>query len=192
MEPIVVLLGIVSSAGMAQTVDPAAVTKILTDRNSLEAPGCVAGAFRNGEPIFVKGVGAADVQQKRPLDGDSLFYTASVSKQFTALAAAKLIEQGKLGLDHDVRKYLPELPQYDAPITVRMLMHHTAGVRDWLALRALSGASPPADSRSEVLDLLFQQKGTSFTPGSRWAYSNGGYMLLSEIVARVAGMPFEA
>ncbi|HEY0113753.1 MAG TPA: serine hydrolase domain-containing protein [Allosphingosinicella sp.] len=191
MKPLILFLGVVSSAGVAQTIDPAAVTEILESSDRLEAPGCVAGAFRNGSPIFVRGAGVADLQRKKPLNGDSVFPAASVSKQFTALAAAKLIEQGKLSLDDDAGKYLPELRTQDAPVTVGMLMHNTSGVKDWIALLLLSGGEVSAISRVEALGLLLKQK-TNFTPGTRWEYSNGGFLLLSEIVARASGMPFEA
>src|SRR6218665_3016197 len=90
----------------AQAQDIVAVRKIISDPKGLAAPGCAAGAFRDGKTLFVTAAGAADVATGQPINGDTLFYAASVAKQFTALAAAKLIEQGKLGLDDDARKYL--------------------------------------------------------------------------------------
>jgi CubicO group peptidase (beta-lactamase class C family) len=178
-------------ANPAQAIDVAKVREIISDPKGLAAPGCAAGAFRGGKTLFVTAAGSGDIEKARPLDGDTLFYAASVSKQFTALAAAKLIEQKKLSLDDDVRKYLPELPEYEVPVTVRMLMLHTAGIRDSLELIRLAGIDSAADTdKATALKLLFAQKSTNFTPGTAYTYSNGGYLLLAEIVERVAGMPF--
>lgn len=175
----------------AQATDLDRVRAIVSDPKGLAAPGCAVGAFRDGKTLFVTAAGAADVASRKPLDGDTLFYAASVSKQFTALAAAKLIEQNKLSLDDDIRKYLPELPAYEVPVTVRMLMLHTAGIRDSLELIRLSGMGSAANSnKATALKLLFQQRSTNFTPGTAYTYSNGGYLLLAEIVERVAGRPF--
>ncbi|RIV86193.1 class A beta-lactamase-related serine hydrolase [Aurantiacibacter xanthus] len=163
----------------------------LSDPAHALAPGCVASTFAQGQPVGLVAQGYADLADQRPLDGDSLFYAASVSKQFTALAAATLIAQGKLALDDDVRQYLPELPVYDAPITVGMLMHHTSGIRDSLGLLRMAGVSDVGTaSKDDALDLLFRQQHTQFTPGTRYSYSNGGYLLLAEIVERVVGEAF--
>lgn len=188
------LVSLASSAMIvapAQAVDIAAVQRILSDGKAAAAPGCAVGAFRAGKPLFVTAAGLADVNSGRPLDPDSLFYAASVSKQFTALAAAKLIEQGKLRLDDDIRKYLPELPAYARPVTVRMLMQHTSGIRDSLDLIRFAGiGSASRTDKDTALRLLFQQQDTNFVPGTKYTYSNGGYLLLAEVIERVAGMPF--
>lgn len=167
------------------------VRKIISDPKGPKAPGCAVGAFRDGKTLFMTAAGMADIEKGKPLGADTLFYAASVSKQFTALAAAKLVEQGKIGLDDDVRKYLPELPAYEVPVTIRMLMLHTAGIRDSLELIRLAGIGSAANTdKNTALQLLFRQKGTNFTPGTAYTYSNGGYLLLAEVVERVAGMPF--
>lgn len=164
---------------------------LLSDPKGIAAPGCAAGAFRDGKTLFVIAAGAADIAASTPIDGDTLFYAASIAKQFTALAAAKLIEQGKLGLDDDVRKYIPELPEYAAPVTVRMLMLHTAGIRDTWEIAGLAGFRSAADiDKATALQLLVRQRGTNFTPGTAWSYSNGGYVLLAETIARASGMSF--
>ena len=157
------------------------------------APGCAIGIFRAGKPTVLTATGYANLEQRRLIDADTLFYAASVSKQFTALAVAKLAEAGKISLDDDVRRYLPELPQYQVPITIRMLLHHTAGIRDSLGLLTLAGmGTADKHSKEAVLQLVFRQQSTNFLPGSAYAYSNGGYLLLAEIVARASGMPFAA
>ena len=102
-------------------VNAAAVDAIFAQFNKDTAPGCAVAAFRNGETLLQRNYGMADVTAKTPLTADTVFYMASVSKQFTSLAAVKLAEEGKLGLDDDIRKWLPELPGYGTPVTVRML-----------------------------------------------------------------------
>lgn len=178
-------------AAPAQAAPLDQVKQIIADLKGPAAPGCAVGAFRDGKTLFVTAVGAADIAGGKPLNGDTLFYAASVSKQFTALAAATLVEKGKLGLDDDVRQYLPELPDYGTPITVRMLMLHTAGIRDSLELIYLAGIESAAHTnKATALQLLFRQKSVNFPSGTAFSYSNGGYLLLAEIVERVSGMPF--
>lgn len=188
----VIIMGCaIAVSAHGQTIDIAKVRTIISEPGDMPAPGCAVGAFRAGETLFTTAGGFADIEGRRPLGPDTLFYAASVSKQFTALAAAKLVEQGKLDLDDDVRKYLPELPQYERPVTVRMLMLHTSGIRDFLELVRLAGIDSAAHTkRATALQLVLRQKSTNFTPGTAYTYSNGGYLLLSEIIERVSGRPF--
>ncbi|MEN7537582.1 serine hydrolase domain-containing protein [Aurantiacibacter flavus] len=183
-------LGVLGAPAAAQTSD-AAIRAALSDPAHNVAPGCVAGTFAHGQPTGLVAQGYADLAEQRPLDGDSLFYAASISKQFTALAAATLVARGELSLGDDVRQYLPELPAYEAPVTVAMLMHHTSGIRDSLGLLRMAGVSDVGTaSKDEALGLLFRQQQTQFTPGTQYKYSNGGYLLLAEIVERVSGEAF--
>jgi CubicO group peptidase (beta-lactamase class C family) len=185
------LVALLCAVAPAQANPADRARTLLSDPKGIAGPGCAAGAFRDGKTLFVTGAGAADIAAGTPIDGDTLFYAASIAKQFTSLAAAKLIEQGKLSLDDDVRKYIPELPEYAAPVTVRMLMLHTAGIRDTWEIAGLAGFRSASDiDKATALQLLVRQRGTNFTPGTGWSYSNGGYVLLAEIIARVAGMSF--
>ena len=183
--------GLTCGHAAAAKVDVERLRAVITDTPEAVAPGCAVGVFRAGKVEALTAAGYADLEQQRPLDADTLFYAASVSKQFTMLAIAKLVEAGKLGLDDDVRRYLPELPQYQRPITVRMLMLHTSGVRDSLGLLWLAGLGT-ADSvdKDTALRMVFRQKNANFVPGTEYRYSNGGYLLLAEIVERISGMPF--
>ncbi len=180
-----------ASAREKNVMDAAAVDEIFAPFNG-ERPGCSVGVFRNGETALLRNYGLADLTTKAPLTADTVFYMASVSKQFTSLAAAKLIEDGKLGLDDDIRKWLPELPRYEAPLTVRRLMNHTSGAREVLGLFALAGTEryetlmPP-----QVLRMMVRQKSLNFTPGARYTYSNGGYFLLAQVVERASGERFD-
>ena len=191
------LLGILLCSQSVQAVaaEPAALQTalqaIVGDPKTVTAPGCAAGVFRNGETIFLGASGSGDLASGMLLSADTPFYAASVAKQFTSLAAAKLIEGGKLGLHDDIRKFLPELPEYAAPITVQMLMNHSSGLRDSLVLLNLAGVEDASQSSLEqALKLMIRQKATNFVPGTAYSYSNGGYLLLGEVVARAAGKPF--
>src|SRR6185503_13261523 len=119
----------------------------------------------------------------------SVFDIGSTSKQFTATSIVLLAQDGKLALDDDVRKYIPEMPQYQRPITIRMLLNHTSGVRDYLTLMELRGVNVDGVTTDrDALDLIVRQNATNFEPGSEYLYSNSGYFLLSQIVKRVSGM----
>lgn len=170
-----------------------AIRALLTDAGPPFAPGCVTGTFRDGAMTAMVAQGYADIPAQRALDGDTLFYAASLSKQFTDLAVARLVVEGKLALDEDVRRYLPELPVYRAPVTVAMLMQHTAGIRDSLGLVRMAGMADVGQAPKEAaLALVLRQRDTQFVPGTAYSYSNGGYFLLAEIVERVTGEPFAA
>ena len=169
------------------------VQTVLGDPALLSAPGCAVGLYQNGRLTKFVSSGAADVATGRAMNADTQFYAASVSKQFTTLAAMQQVEKGRLRLDDDIRTYLPEMPDYGHKVSVVMLMNHTAGIRDSLDLLYLSGHSDvAAANRAEALKLTLAQTATKFVPGTRYDYSNGGYLLLSEIVERVSGEPFAA
>lgn len=162
-----------------------------TDDHSEVAPGCAVATFEQGRLTDWVTHGYANLDTRQPLTADTLFYAASISKQFTALAVTQLALSGKLDLDDEVQRHIPELPLYQAPTTLRMLLHHTAGIRDSLSLLRLSGWPHASDATmDEALELLYRQAGTNFHPGSATGYSNGGYLLLAEVVRRVSGKSF--
>lgn len=168
----------------------AALRGIVTDPSHEVAPGCAIGVFDVDHSI-ITGAGMADVADARPITENTLFYAASVSKQFTALAIAQLVVAGKLKLTDDVHKYIPELPKYDAPVTIAMLLHHTSGIRDWIGLMQLAGRDAAAEDAEQVaLKLVLGQKATNFMPGTQFLYSNGAFLLLAKVVENVSGLPF--
>ncbi len=168
--------------------DPKAVDAIFAKYDHTNTPGCAVGVFRNGETIFGRGYGMADLNQGVPITMSTVFYIASTSKQFTAMSTALLAEQGKISLDDPVRKWVPELPPFTDQVTIRNLVHHTSGIRDYLGLWGLSGRSFADEIPEPVgLDLIVRQKALDFEPGSRYSYSNSGYFLLSQIVKRATG-----
>ena len=168
--------------------DPKAVDAIFAKYDHTNTPGCAVGVFRNGQTIYGRGYGMADLNQGVPITTSTVFYIASTSKQFTAMSTALLAEQGKISLDDLVRKWVPELPAFADKVTIRNLVHHTSGIRDYLGLWGTSGRSFADEIPEEVgLNLIVRQKALDFEPGSRFSYSNSGYFLLSVIVHRASG-----
>jgi CubicO group peptidase (beta-lactamase class C family) len=116
-------------------------------RYTPDGPGCAMGVFQNGRIVFAKGYGLANIEYDVPLSPRTPMIMGSVTKQFTAAAIALLVEQGRLSLDDDVHKYVPELADYGQPITVRQLVHHTSGIRDWWASSRPRACDPTTATR---------------------------------------------
>ncbi|MEE8154342.1 MAG: serine hydrolase domain-containing protein [Phycisphaerales bacterium] len=167
------------------------VDRIFADWDKPDSPGCAVGVIREGELIYARGFGMANLEHGVRITPQSAFYVASTSKQFTAMAVFLLAKEGKVSLDSDIREYVPELPVYERPVTIRHLMHHTSGIRDYLMLKQYAGICNSLNNE-EKLALIARQKELNFTPGSRSAYSNSGYWLLSLIVERQSGMSLGA
>ena len=166
----------------------ARVDAVFADYASDAGPGCSLGVIRDGRLIHATGYGAANLDHGIPNGPATVFRIGSVSKQFTAAAIALLAVRGELELDAPVQRYIPEFPDYPDPPTVRHLIHHTSGVRDYIVLMSLAGnRSEDFYTNQEVLDAINRQRELNFTPGSEYLYSNAGYFLLGEIVARVSG-----
>lgn len=151
-------------------------------------PGCTVGVLKDGRLAHALAFGMADLERGRRLDTRSVVNLASVSKQFTAFALLLLEQQGKLSLDDPLLDYVPELAASAKGVTLRHLMHHTGGLRDYVALIKLGGRSEADGSTiHEAVQALARQTGTNFAPGARYEYSNTGYFLLGVVVARVSG-----
>ena len=157
-------------------------------------PGCAVGVMDGGELLFAKGYGAANLEYDVPITPATVFHVASVSKQFTALAVALLVADGEVSWDDDIRRYVPELPDFGTPITLRQLAHHTSGIRDQWALLQMAGWRWGGDviRQADVLDLLSRQTGLNFEPGADYVYSNSGYTLLAVVIERVSGQTLRA
>lgn len=153
-----------------------------------DAPGCAVGVARDGEPIYMQGYGRANLEFDLPITPQTAFNIGSIGKQFTALATLLLEQQGKLSLDDDVRKFVPEMPEYPTAIRISDLLYHTSGLRDYGTLGKLAGV--PAGDMNAFLDLMSRQRGLNFTPGSRHTYSHSDYTLLAIVIERAAGEPF--
>lgn len=147
-------------------------------------PGCAVAASQNGKQVVNRAYGLADLERNVPITPDTLFDAASIRKQFVAAAILMLVEEKRLSLTDDVRKYIPELPDYGHTITLDHLLTHTSGIRDWVPLRNW------ANGNFDAWTAILRQRGLHFLPGEEWGYSNSGYVLLPEIVKRTSGMSF--
>jgi CubicO group peptidase (beta-lactamase class C family) len=153
-----------------------------------DSPGCALGVYRDGAIAYARGYGSANLEHGVPIGPRTIFDIGSTSKQVTAMSVALLASDGTLSLDDDVRRWIPELPAYDRPITIRQLLSHTSGLRDYLTLMALRGTNfDGVTTGDDALALVVRQRKTNFTPGSEYLYSNSGFQLLSEIVKRASG-----
>jgi CubicO group peptidase (beta-lactamase class C family) len=189
------MIALVSSALFAQAPEQAkvvagadrAVEKI-AKLSPVSAPGCAVGISLAGRPVYEKAFGMAEIEHAIPNTPQTIFESGSVAKQFTSAAIILLSLEGKLGLDDPVKKYIPELPDYGAPLTIRHLLNHTGGVRDWGSVLGLTGfgRGDRVISQALAMDVITHQKGLDFTPGAEYSYSNSGYTLASTIVERVS------
>ena len=157
-------------------------------------PGCAAAVSFNGETVFEKAFGLADMEHNVSNTAQTIFESGSVAKQFTAASLVLLQLDGKLSLDDPVRKYIPELPDYGSPLTIRHLLNHTSGLRDWGTVMSLTGAGrgERVISQDLALDVITHQKALDFKPGAEYSYSNSGYNLAAIIVERVSKQKFPA
>ena len=175
-------------ASHAQDKATAAVDEVFADFTKAGSPGCAVAIYRNGRIIYAKGYGLANIEEDVPITPQTVFDIGSTSKQFTAASILLLEKQGKLSLTDDVRKYIPELPDYGQKISILQLLNHTSGLRDYLALMHLAGINTDSVTKDEdALQIITRQKALNFAPGSDWLYSNSGFFLQSIIVKRVSG-----
>jgi CubicO group peptidase (beta-lactamase class C family) len=164
------------------------VKELFRKWDNAESPGCSIAVIQNGEFIFKGSFGMADLEHGIPLAPDSMFYACSVSKQFVAMCALLLEEEGKLSLDDNIRLYLTDFPDYGNPITIRHLLHHTSGIRDYFALWQMAGYDFQDYMPDEaVYQLIRRQKNLNFQPGEQHLYSNSCYFLLYRIIEKVSG-----
>ncbi len=164
------------------------VDKIFSPWDKSNSPGCALAIVKNGKIIYARGYGMASLENNIPITPKSAFDIASTSKQFTAMAVLLLLQQGKISLDDDARKYIPELPDLGTPITVRQLIYHTNGLRDNYYLLELAGWRFDDEIREEdVLTLVSRTRELNHTPGEEHSYNNMGYSLMALLVERASG-----
>ena len=189
------LLLVSTTVATAQPLDSltARVDALFEAWNKPGSPGAALAVVREGEAIYKRGYGTANLDYDIPITSATVFDIASVSKQFCAFAIAMLAQQGSLSLDDDVRRHIPELPDFGTTITLRHLVHHTSGLRDWPGTLAMGGwRMEDVISFEQILTMARHQKTLNFEPGAEYSYSNTGYNLLADVVARVTGQSFRA
>ena len=181
-----------SPAGQAVATERDAAVDQTFAKWTSSTPGCAVGVAVAGKPVLLKAYGMADLEHDVRNTPDTIFEAGSVAKQFTALAVQLLAGDGKLALDDPVRKYIPELPDYKVPLTIRHMLTHTSGLRDWGSVAGIAGAprTTRAYTHAHVLDIVSRQKALNFQPGDHYSYSNTGFNLAAIIVARVSGISF--
>ncbi|MGZ4812949.1 MAG: serine hydrolase domain-containing protein [Terriglobales bacterium] len=183
-----------SNAAPAQ-VSAAAINTLFSKFASPRDPGCAVLVIKDGQPVFRKGYGVADLRTLQKIGPETNFRLASLSKQFTAMAVMLLVHDGKLHYDDHLTGVFPDFPAYGKTITIRQMLNHTSGLVAYedIMEKQYAGISDdkiPQISDAGVLDLLKQQTATKFTPGTSWEYSNSGYVLLAMVVERRSGMRF--
>ncbi len=169
--------------------DTVSLIEKVFERNKPGKPGAQLAISRNGQLIYSKAWGMADLEHNVPLTTNSVIEAGSVSKQFTAAAILLLEQEGKLSLDDDVRKHIPELPDYGKPITLRHMMQHLSGLKDWGAIASIAGwpRSTKTYNNEDALYIISRQKTLNNVPGDEYLYSNSNYNLFAIIVERVSG-----
>lgn len=159
--------------------------------NQMDGPGAAVAIQKDGVIIYKKGYGLANLEYDIPVDPSTVFHIASVSKQFTAYSILLLEAEGKLSIDDDIRKYIPEVPDFGKTITLKHLVTHTSGMRDQWNLLAMAGwRLDDVITKEHVMKLVSKQKDLNFDPGEEMVYCNTGFTLLAEVVARVSGKTF--
>jgi len=190
------LLALNLTTAAAQPADeptPAQIDALFAEWDHPDTPGGALAVLQGGEVVYRRGYGMADLDYDRPITPATVFDIASVSKQFGAFAIALLVDQGKIALDDDVRRYVPDVPDFGPTITIRHLVHHTSGLRDWPGTLALAGWSmEDVISFAQILRMVRHQQALNFTPGDEYLYSNTGYNVLARVVEKVTGQSFRA
>jgi len=180
--------GVVITNARWRAPPPERVDEVFSEWDRPGSPGCALGVARGGRILYEKGYGTADLDHDVAITPSTVFDIGSVSKQFTAASIVLLAERGELSLGDDVRAFLPELPNYGEPISIRQLIHHTSGIRDYLDVMSIVGwPYENLITDADIVRIVSEQASLNFQPGEEYAYSNSGYMLLGVIVKRVTG-----
>lgn len=180
-----------ASPAQANDLDWYALDRLIDSHQERGEPGISVAVSVGGQLVYERWAGQADLERTVPIDADTRFHIGSISKQFTAFAIMLLAEEGKLTLNQDVRDFIPELEALPTPVTIRHLLNHTSGLREENGLLLLTGQTQATPTTADqALDLFFRQRGVNFTAGERQEYSNTGYQLLAEVIARASGQPF--
>src|SRR5687768_17356465 len=179
-----------AAGGQAPTPLDSVVAARLAPAAPADSPGCAVAVVREGRVVLERAFGSADLERRVPVTVNTRFPGASITKQFTAMAVLLLAADGRLSLDDDVRRFVPEVPDLGATITLRHLLNHTSGLRDYWDLRGFAGRrTDDVVNAYDVLRFVSRQRALNFAPGEEYLYNNTGYVLLAVVVERAGGMP---
>ncbi len=184
---LVIAISFFSAKAQESIPQQASIDSIFSKWYSPNSPGGSVGIIKDGELIFAKGYGMANLDYNIPNESKTVFLIASTSKQFTAASIILLSQQGKLSLDDKLSRYFPNFPSYANDITIQHLLNHTSGIRDYIILARLSGLTVDDYYTDKTVErLLTSQEELNFTPGDEYLYSNSGYWLLGQIVEKAS------
>jgi CubicO group peptidase (beta-lactamase class C family) len=193
---LLVVLSVLSACALGQ-VSKDQIDGIFRPLADDQGPGMAVGVIHDGKLVFERGYGLADLEKKTPITPETDFRLASVTKQFTAMGIMLLVHDGKLKYDDTLGKIFPEFPEYGRTITIRELLNHTSGLKDYgdIYMKQVGEKTPmdqiPQLHDSDVLKLMEQQTATSFPPGTKYEYSNSGYAVLGMVIQKVSGEPYQ-
>jgi CubicO group peptidase (beta-lactamase class C family) len=184
---------LLAAAGNVPAGNTAKVDQLFAQWDRADSPGAAVVIVKDGAVAYQHGYGCADLEHRIPITPQTLFDVASVAKQFTGLSVAMLVQQGKLSVDDDIHKFLPEVPDFGKLITIQNLLYHTSGLRDWPETLSFSGLDMEGEiTLDTILEMVRRQRELDFAPGEEHQYSNTGYNLLAAAVAKVTGQSFRA
>lgn len=193
--PLVISLvfGVKCNVAQAGQYDPTRFTaqcdKLLSDQYRSDGPGAAALVARNGQVIYQNAFGMANLELQVPMKTNNVFRIGSVGKQFTAVVILQLVEQGKLGLQDDITKFIPDYPTQGQHITIENLLTHTSGIQDYTNITDVTEKGAIDLSPEELID-IFKSQPIRFAPGTKWEYSNSNYALLGYIIEAITGELF--
>lgn len=190
LTPATAALAQAPASAPTETETAAKVNDLFAQWDKADSPGCALAVTKGGRVVHERGYGAANLELAAPLNASTVFNVGSVAKQFTAMSVFLLAQQGKLSLDDDVRKHVPEFPDFGTPVKLRHLLHHTSGLRDFLEMLEMAGwRAGDVVTERDVLDMVARQRTLNHPPGEEFLYNNTGYLLLAVVVRRAAGQP---
>ena len=179
-----------ASGVYSQNKNTAEYDKILTTQFKNDGPGCAALIMKKGEVIYRKAFGKANLELNVSMQAGMIFRIGSITKQFTAVAILQLEEQGKLSVQDEITKFIPEYPTHGYKITVEHLLTHTSGIKDYTAMKEWTGELQRKDMTPKEIVDFFKDQPMDFEPGTKFQYDNSGYILLGYIIEKASGEPY--
>ncbi len=162
---------------------------LLQEKYKPENPGATVLISKQGKIIYHKAFGMANMELQVPMKPENIFEIGSITKQFTSVAILMLMEHGKLAIEDEITKFIPDYPTHGKKITIHHLLNHTSGIKSYTSMN-LSEIAPKDMTPTEIID-YFKNEPMDFDPGTEWRYNNSGYIILGFIIEKVSGQPYE-